>query len=231
MPTVLTYSDVGLRILLTALAGVAIGFDRSVDGHPAGMKTTMLVALTACLAMLEANWLLDTVGKAPNSFVTLDLMRLPLGILTGVGFIGGGAILKRDGDVLGLTTASTLWFVTVIGLCFGAGLYALGLAGAAVGLAVLRGLLPIEQRLRERRMAELSIKWRSPTFDPGVYLTTIASAGLAPSRITMKSASVEGVQELQCAVRRLSLPGEHEPPVEIAALAQHPDILEWSWKE
>ena len=231
MPTVLTYSDIGLRIGLTAIAAAAIGFDRSVEGRPAGVKTTMLAALTACLAMLGANWPLDTVGKAPNSFVTLDLMRLPLGILTGVDFIGGGAILKRDGDVIGLTTASTLWFVTVIGLCFGAELYAFGLVGAAVGLAILRGVQPIEQRLREQRIAELTIKWRSQTFDPAVYLTTIASAGPAPSRIAMKSAPVEGVQELQCAVRRLSLPGEHKPPVEIAALAQHPDVLEWSWKE
>lgn len=51
----------------------------------------------------------------------LDLMRLPLGILTGMGFIGGGAILRRDGFVFGVTTAATLWFVTAIGLCFGVG--------------------------------------------------------------------------------------------------------------
>ena len=147
MPTVLTYSDMALRILLTVVASGAFGFDRSVEGHPAGVKTTMLVALAACLAMLAANWLLDTVGKAPDSFVTFDVMRLPLGVLTGVGFIGGGAILKRDGDVIGLTTASNLWFVTMIGLSFGAGLFVLGVVGTAVGMAILCGLRVVERRL------------------------------------------------------------------------------------
>ena len=71
--------------------------------------------------MIQTNLLLATAGKSADSFVVLDLMRLPLGILTGMGFIGGGAILRRDGFVLGVTTAATLWFVTVIGLCFGAG--------------------------------------------------------------------------------------------------------------
>ena len=56
----------------------------------AGLRTTILVALAACLSMVQARWLMNSVGKAPNSFVVLDLMRLPLGILTGVGFIGGG---------------------------------------------------------------------------------------------------------------------------------------------
>ncbi len=144
MPVTLTIADVCLRILLTALASAALGFDRSVEGHPAGVKT-MLVALAACLSMVQANWLINTVGKAPNSFVTLDLMRLPLGILTGV-----GAILKKGSDVIGLTTAATLWFVTVIGLCFGGGQIFLGVVGAAIGFAILRGLKRIEQRFRQK---------------------------------------------------------------------------------
>ena len=67
-----------------------------------------------------------TTGKPTDSFVTLDLMRLPLGILTGMGFIGAGAILKKGDIVLGVTTATTLWFVTVLGLCFGGGQWILG---------------------------------------------------------------------------------------------------------
>ena len=103
------------------MAGLALGFERSASGHSAGARTTLRVALAACLARLQANWLMTTAGKTPDSFVTLDVMRLPLGVLTGVGFIGGGAILKRGDSVFGLTTAATRWFVTVIGLCFGGG--------------------------------------------------------------------------------------------------------------
>ena len=105
-----------------------------------GLRTTILVALAACLSMVQASWLMNSVGTAPDSFVVLDLMRLPLGILTGVGFIGGGAILKRGDSIQGVTTAATLWFVTVIGLCFGGGQNELGVTGAALGLLTLRAL-------------------------------------------------------------------------------------------
>jgi putative Mg2+ transporter-C (MgtC) family protein len=86
-----------------------------------------------------------------------DLMRLPLGILTGVGFIGGGAILRRGNVVIGVTTAATLWLVTVIGLCLGGGQIALGLAGTAVGLFALWVLEWFEERLRQQHSARLAL--------------------------------------------------------------------------
>jgi len=100
---------------------------------------------------------LATAGKTADSFVTLDLMRLPLGILSGMGFIGAGAIVRRDNLVLGITTAATLWFVTVIGLCFGGGQLRLGLAALALGSAVLWGLKWLEQRTKRDRRAELTV--------------------------------------------------------------------------
>ena len=119
MPLTLTWHDILLRLALSVFAGALMGVDRSEHGRPAGLRTTLLVCLAAAVAMIQTNLLMLTVGKASDSFVVLDLMRLPLGILTGMGFIGGGAILRRDGLVFGVTTAATLWFVTVIGLCFG----------------------------------------------------------------------------------------------------------------
>ena len=121
MPLSLTWSEIALRLGLAVLAGAAVGLDRGEHGRPAGLRTNLLVCLAAAVAMLLANLLLPTSGKTSSSFAVLDLMRLPLGILTGMGFIGAGAILRRDGLVLGVTTAATLWLVTVIGLCFGAG--------------------------------------------------------------------------------------------------------------
>ena len=81
----------------------------------------------------------DTACRSPDSFAVLDLMRLPLGILSGMGFIGAGAIVRTGSLVRGLTTAATLWFVTVLGLCFGGGQLALGLAVLALGVLVLGG--------------------------------------------------------------------------------------------
>jgi putative Mg2+ transporter-C (MgtC) family protein len=159
MTLTVSWPDVGLRILLTTLAAGAIGFDRDIEGHSAGLRPSLLVALAACLAMLQANWLMNSVGKSSDSFVVLDLMRMPLGILTGVGFIGGGAILKRGDNVQGLTTAATLWFVTVIGLCFG-GQIGLGVAGGLLALLILRALKMVEVRLKREHASRLRLKWK-----------------------------------------------------------------------
>ena len=106
MPLNPTLSDVALRLLLTMVAGAIIGFNREAKGHAAGLRTTMLVGLAASVAMIQANLLLPVAGKTSASFAEMDIMRLPLGILTGVGFIGAGAILKRDDLVTGMTTAA-----------------------------------------------------------------------------------------------------------------------------
>jgi putative Mg2+ transporter-C (MgtC) family protein len=126
MPTHLQWTDVALRLTLTVLAGLWIGCDRSERGKAAGMRTTLLVCLAASVAMIQVNLLLPTAGRPSDSFVMNDLMRLPLGILTGIGFIGGGAILRRDNIVIGITTAATLWLVTVVGLCLGGGAIGIG---------------------------------------------------------------------------------------------------------
>jgi putative Mg2+ transporter-C (MgtC) family protein len=140
MPLTLTWHEIAIRLTLSVIAGALIGFDRGEHGRPAGLRTTLLVCLAAAVAMVQANLLLSTRGRSPDSFVDMDVMRLPLGILTGMGFIGGGAILRRDGFVLGVTTAATLWFVTVIGLCFGGGQIGLGIAATVLGGLVLSGL-------------------------------------------------------------------------------------------
>ena len=121
MPLHPTWEDICLRLLLTVIAGAMLGFDREARGHAAGLRTTILVALAASVAMIQTNILLPLEGKDQGSFAVMDMMRLPLGILTGVGFLGGGAILKRGGSISGVTTAATLWIATVIGLSFGGG--------------------------------------------------------------------------------------------------------------
>ncbi|KVV39040.1 magnesium transporter MgtC [Burkholderia territorii] len=157
MPVVLQWNDVLVRIALALLAGGLIGFDRSESGKTAGLRTTILVCLAACMSMLQVNALLLQAGKPQGAFSVLDLMRLPLGILTGMGFIGGGAILHRDGLVSGVTTAATLWFVTVIGLCIGGGQLSLGALGAALALVVVWPLRMVERRMRSVRSALITV--------------------------------------------------------------------------
>ncbi|PMS35806.1 putative Mg2+ transporter-C (MgtC) family protein [Trinickia symbiotica] len=157
MPLTLDWPAALARLAGALVAGAIFGLNRSESGKAAGLRTTLLVCLAACISMLQVNALLEQAGKRPDSFATLDLMRLPLGILTGMGFIGGGAVLRKDGLVTGVTTAATLWFVTVVGLCIGGGQYRLAVSATVVGVAVLWGLRYVEDRLERRKTAWLTV--------------------------------------------------------------------------
>ena len=157
MALILQRDDISLRLVLTVIAGTLVGINRSEHGQAAGLRTTILVCLAASVAMIQTNLLMPTAGRSPDSFATLDLMRLPLGILTGMGFIGGGAILRRGNMVQGVTTAATLWIVTVIGLCLGGGQLALGMTTLATALIVLWALKRLESLIPEERHATLSV--------------------------------------------------------------------------
>lgn len=157
MPLQPSWQDVAIRLALTMLAAGIIGFDREARGHAAGFRTTILVGLAASVAMIQANLLLPLTGKTPQSFAVMDLMRLPLGILTGVGFIGAGAILRRGDLLTGVTTAATLWLVTVIGLCFGGGQLILGIAATVLALLTLWTLQRCDAAISRRHRARLVI--------------------------------------------------------------------------
>jgi putative Mg2+ transporter-C (MgtC) family protein len=88
MPTNIGWPDIAIRLALTIVAGMLIGYNRTEYGKAAGLRTTLLVCLAASVAMIQVNLLLPTAGRPLDSFVMNDLMRFPLGILTGVGFIG-----------------------------------------------------------------------------------------------------------------------------------------------
>lgn len=157
------------------IAGAIIGFNRGARGHAAGLRTTILVGLAASVAMIQANILLSIGGRAANSFGVMDLMRLPLGILTGVGFIGGGVILKRGKLVTGVTTAATLWAMTVIGLCLGGGQLGLGVTATLLGVITLWAFKWLDMRIPREHYAMLVIKT-----DPGLSSLSDLTNLIAP---------------------------------------------------
>ncbi len=164
VPAVPDWIEITKRLALTAGAGLLLGLNRSARGRPAGLRTTCLVALAAALAMIKADPLLATSGKSQDSFAVMDVMRLHLGILSGIGFIGAGTILKRGQLVTGVTTAATRWFVTVVGRCLGGGQIGLGLASVAIGRDdSWRGWSGIELRMRQERIGELKLLVRQET--------------------------------------------------------------------
>jgi len=161
--------------------------------------------------------------------VMLDVMRLPLGILSGMGFIGAGVFLKRDNLVLGVTTAATLWYVTVMGLCFGGGQIALGSAALLLGVFVLSILRWVEHHLPRDRQATLVL-----TIGPDgpseqeirrIILTTnyqILSSG-------MMYDSVHKSRELTCELLWRARPDQTEPPVFLGVLEQSEGVSRLKW--
>jgi putative Mg2+ transporter-C (MgtC) family protein len=157
MTTELHWPAIALRLLLTIIAGAVLGAERSKSGHAAGLRTTLLVTLAASISMIQMNLLIQTNGKPHDSYAVMDLMRLPLGILTGVGFIGAGAIVKKGEMVVGVTTAATMWFATVVGLCLGGGQLVLGASSMLIGFLVLWGLRFGERQLETYQRGVLTV--------------------------------------------------------------------------
>lgn len=150
--------DVLGRLGATIAAGGVIGINRERGGHAAGFRTTILVGLAACLAMVQGNLLLATPITEAQSAVRLDVLRLALGTLTGVGFIGAGAIMHRGDLVTGVTTAATLWVITAIGLCFGAGQYFLGAVATLASFIVLSPMKSIRDTVKRKESAVVTLR-------------------------------------------------------------------------
>jgi putative Mg2+ transporter-C (MgtC) family protein len=229
MRTNLGWEEVGLRLALTFVAGILVGLDRGRHGRPVGLRTTLLVALAASVSMIQTNLLLPTDGKTGSSFVNLDLMRLPLGILTGMGFIGAGAILKKDDIVVGVTTAATLWFVTVVGLCFGGGQLGLGLAALAIGLVVLSLFKHLEDFLQQEQHAVLTVSGASSGLTDLELQSQLRDHGLRCGRIGVQYNNAAGTWTLRCDVRWQSRPSDTHSPPFVRELSRRSGITRVDW--
>jgi putative Mg2+ transporter-C (MgtC) family protein len=230
MPLNIGWGEIALRLALTVAAGILIGINRSEHGHAAGLRTTLLVCLAASLSMLQVNLLLPMTGKTSSSFAVMDLMRLPLGILSGMGFIGAGAIVRKDSLVHGLTTAATLWFVTGLGLCFGGGQLALGIVGLALGVLVLEGLKQVENRWRQDRRAVLSVTvdTNGPTEEE--LTSQLQAGGYAISPWGVISFDQNRQRELRTEVRWRARAHEAHSPAFLQEILTHPGVFRLEWK-
>jgi putative Mg2+ transporter-C (MgtC) family protein len=179
MSATLSWGDVAVRLALTVVAGFLIGLDRGEHAQPAGPRTTILVAIAAAIAMLQANWLVVHMEDTRVSIERLDMMRLPLGILSGIGFIGAGVIIRREEMVRGVTTAATLWLTTVIGLCLGGGQIGLGLAGTCIGLATLWLLKYFEAILVAARRGTIAVTFSGEGPHEPTLLALLVSHGFS----------------------------------------------------
>ncbi len=132
------WSEVAGRLILAVAFGGMIGWDRERESKSAGLRTNMLVSLGAALVILGV--LQSGIGQQDESLVGRSIQ----GILTGVGFVGAGAILQRD-KVHGLTTATAIWISSALGIVSGLGLWQLGLMGLMLTMLILRVMKLVEK--------------------------------------------------------------------------------------
>jgi len=225
----ITWYDIALRIALTLIGSAMIGINRGEHGHAAGLRTTMLVALAGALSMIEVNLLLGTGGKLGDSFVVMDPMRLPLGILTGMGFIGAGAILQRGKSISGVTTAATLWLVTVIGLCFGSGQIGLGCIAVVIAMFVLWTLKAVDRKWLQDNRATLTIRTMRDT-DVADVPRDLAAAGYRVGTDTLTLSMTDNYVESQLDLRWRGARVGQEPPRLLESLARRDGILLVDWR-
>lgn len=229
MPLHPGWDDLAVRLILTLAAGALIGFNREEGGHAAGLRTNILVCLAAAVAMIQANLLMDSTGKAQDSFVVFDLMRFPLGILSGMGFIGAGAILRRGDLVKGVTTAATLWFGTVVGLCFGGGQIYIGIAATLIGSAVLWWLRGVDQRIPREQHASLAVLYRGDVSFEAVLAEEPQLASLKRRLLSERrvlGGPTEALYEL-----RWQQSSRSPPPIDfVQSLLRRDGILSVEWR-
>ena len=132
-----------LRLLLAAALGGLVGYERETIRKPAGLRTMMLVGLGSCLFTLAS---FEMVRGAPAA----DPSRIAAQIVTGIGFLGAGSIIRAGTSVVGVTTAASIWLVAAVGLAVGAGLYFHAVFATVLGYTILR----LVERILERKKRE-----------------------------------------------------------------------------
>jgi putative Mg2+ transporter-C (MgtC) family protein len=139
--------DLSLRLVIAAALGLAIGFEREIHGHPAGLRTHMLVAAGSGLfTVISAYGFRDVAGAVPNT-APIDPTRIAAQIVSGIGFLGAGAILKDGIVIRGLTTAASLWATSAVGMAAGAGEHLIAVVATATILISLWPINALAERL------------------------------------------------------------------------------------
>lgn len=142
-----------IRVLSALLLGFAIGFEREVTNKDAGLRTNILVCLGACIFTIISIYGFPEVAVSGEEMGTRDTARVAAQIVTGIGFIGGGTVLRHGFNIYGLTTAATLWVSASVGMACGAGMY-----GLAIISTVLSILILVVVRLFEKNVLVTSTK-------------------------------------------------------------------------
>src|SRR5262245_47846938 len=174
------------RLLVALALGGALGLERSYHGRPAGFRTHALVGLASGALMLvsayEAMWF-----RAPLEGIrgSIDPTRMAQGIMTGIGFLGAGVIMREGLTVRGLTTAACIWIAAAIGILVGIGFYAPAVLTTALALGALSGFRWIERHIKTEAYAQLTVSFAAESAPRQAEVVAVANQhGFATWNVT-----------------------------------------------
>ncbi|MBW5448677.1 hypothetical protein GE107_21770 [Cohnella sp. CFH 77786] len=183
----ISHWELTLRILFALVVGGLIGLEREFGHHSAGFRTHILVCLGSALVMLLSIYGFSSFMNEPN--VRSDPARLAAQVISGIGFLGAGTILRTGNSISGLTTAASLWVVAALGLAVGAGFYYGALLTAFLSLVCLFVLNKLEKVFNsKRRMADLTLTLKESS---GSVQSVMEKVGPVGATITNLSAGTD----------------------------------------
>jgi putative Mg2+ transporter-C (MgtC) family protein len=148
------------HILAALVAGGLIGLERSYQGRPAGFRTHALVCMASSLLMQLTVYQVQLLPGIPVELLRIDPTRMAQGIMTGIGFLGAGVIMKDHLNIRGLTTAASIWMTASIGILIGIGFYAAAIFGTALTLGALSLFRWLEAVMPTQHYARLEVRSR-----------------------------------------------------------------------
>lgn len=223
IPT-LPFDEELLRLSLAALLGGAIGIEREMREHEAGLRTHLIVAVGSCLFTLVSAYGFRDFLVDGDVTVRADPTRIAAQIVTGIGFLGAGTILRQGMSIRGLTTAATLWAVAAIGLTSGAGYYSAALVTTAIVLLSLWPLRIVMQRLLGRQHERRLSVGLAGTNTAGV-VETLERLGVEVSSFAVEQ--FDGGRGLRCVTE---LPRGVEPQLVIRRLMLLDEVRAAAWE-
>jgi putative Mg2+ transporter-C (MgtC) family protein len=188
--------EILLRLVVALTFGAAVGLERSYHGRPAGFRTHALVCLASAALMLVTVYESVWFTAAPEPVRTaIDPTRMAQGIMTGIGFLGAGVIMKDGLSVRGLTTAASIWITAGMGILCGIGFYVPAALTTGLALGALGGFRWIERRMRTESFAHFSLRFQPDrVLSQPELIVLVAQHGFSIANVTHWYRVVEGME-------------------------------------
>lgn len=164
------YLEISLRLIIALVFGGLVGLERSYHGRPAGFRTHTLVCLASTVLMLVTVYEGQWFATRGMERVTVDPTRMAQGIMTGIGFLGAGVIMKEGLSVRGLTTAASIWITAAIGILVGIGFYFPAGLTTVLALGTLSAFRWLESKIQSLQYAQFIVKFARDSAMPETEL-------------------------------------------------------------